>query len=197
VDDGSALLTEVGQISSNVRQVCSSWRLEVVITDQMKEFILLSDVLGLSLLVDSIDHPKPKGSTKGIVLGPFHTHEARHTEQGGSISHDPDGEPLLVLCTLRSSDGEPILGAEIDVWETDSKGFYDVQYENRSGPDGRAVLRSDENGRFWFKAIVPVPYPIPHDGLVGKLLKVLQRHPYRPRHMHFMFKKQGYDPLIT
>ncbi|PSN73823.1 aromatic compound dioxygenase [Corynespora cassiicola Philippines] len=174
-------LTEVGQISSDVRQ----------------EFILLSDVLGLSLLVDSIDHPKPKGSTEGTVLGPFHTHEAEHKDQGGVISHDPDGEPLLVLCTLKDTEGKPIADASIDVWETDSKGFYDVQHADRDGPDGRAVLKSDENGDFWFKAIVPVPYPIPHDGPVGKLLKVLNRHPYRPSHMHFMFKKDGYDPLIT
>ncbi|KAH6950311.1 putative catechol dioxygenase [Ilyonectria sp. MPI-CAGE-AT-0026] len=174
-------LTKVGQISSDVRQ----------------EFILLSDVLGLSLLVDSIDHPKPKGSTEGTVLGPFHTHEAEHVNAGSLISHDPDGEPLFVLCTLKDTDGKPISGAEIDVWETDSKGFYDVQHADRTGPDGRAVLTSDEMGNFWFKAIVPVPYPIPHDGPVGKLLQVLNRHPYRPSHMHFMFKKDGYDPLIT
>ncbi|KAH7183553.1 Intradiol ring-cleavage dioxygenase [Fusarium flagelliforme] len=174
-------LTQVGQISSDVRQ----------------EFILLSDILGLSLLVDSIDHPKPKGSTEGTVLGPFHTHEAEHVGEGSLISQDPDGEPLLVLCTLKDIDGKPIDGASIDVWETDSKGFYDVQHADRNGPDGRAVLKSDSEGNFWFKAIVPVPYPIPHDGPVGKLLKVLGRHPYRPSHMHFMFKKDGYDPLIT
>jgi protocatechuate 3,4-dioxygenase beta subunit len=158
---------------------------------------LLSDILGLSLLVDSIDHPKPEGSTEGTVLGPFHTLEAEHVGEGSLISHDADGEPLLVLCTLKDINGAPIAGASIDVWETDSKGFYDVQHADRNGPDGRAVLKSDSEGNFWFKAIVPVPYPIPHDGPVGKLLKVLGRHPYRPSHMHFMFKKDGYDPLIT
>ncbi|KAM6505369.1 hypothetical protein FSOLCH5_014589 [Fusarium solani] len=104
---------------------------------------------------------------------------------------------LTKVGQISSDVRQPISGAEIDVWETDSKGFYDVQYAERSGPDGRAVLTSDEMGNFWFKAIVPVPYPIPHDGPVGKLLKVLNRHPYRPSHMHFMFKKDGYDPLIT
>ena len=162
-----------------------------------QEFILLSDILGLSLLVDSIDHPKPKGGTDGTVLGPFHTHEAVHSDNGGSISADPSGKPLLVLCTVKDIDGNPIAGAEVDIWETDSKGFYDVQYSDRSGPDGRAILTSDDSGVFWFKAILPVPYPIPHDGPVGKLLKQLGRHPYRPSHMHFMFKKDGYDPLIT
>ncbi|RDW80118.1 intradiol ring-cleavage dioxygenase-1 [Coleophoma cylindrospora] len=178
---GIMFLTSVGQICTDVRQ----------------EFILLSDVLGLSLLVDSIDHPKPPNSTEGTVLGPFHTHEAPHSTLGSDISSDPDGEPCLVVCTLKDVSGKPIEGAKIDVWETDSKGFYDVQYQERDGPDGRAVLTSDKNGDFFFKAIVPVPYPIPHDGPVGKLLKLLKRHPYRPSHMHFMFAKDGFDPLIT
>ncbi|KAK5019983.1 cathecol 1,2-dioxygenase [Cryomyces antarcticus] len=174
-------LTSVGQICSDVRQ----------------EFILLSDVVGLSLLVDSIDHPKPSHSTEGTVLGPFHTHDAEHSSNGGTISHDPDGSPCLVLCTVKDTAGAPIAGAKIDIWETDSKGFYDVQYADRPGPDGRAVMESDGEGLFWFKAIVPVPYPIPHDGPVGKLLKLLKRHPYRPSHMYFMFDKPGYDHLIT
>lgn len=174
-------LTEVGQICTDVRQ----------------EFILLSDVLGLSLLVDSIDHPKPEASTEGTVLGPFHTHEAEHAPNGSLISHDPDGEPMLVVCSVKDTDGKPIPNVKIDVWETDSKGFYDVQHADRDGPDGRAVVTSDEEGNFFFKAIVPVPYPIPSDGPVGRLLGVLNRHPYRPSHFHFMFDKPGFDKLIT
>ena len=174
-------LTQVGQICSDVRQ----------------EFILLSDVLGLSLLVDSIDHPKPKGSTEGTVLGPFHTHEAPDVGQGEQISSDPEGTPCLVLCTVKDTAGGPIEGVKIDIWETDSTGHYDVQHAERDGPDGRCVMRSDAQGVFWFNAIVPVPYPIPHDGPVGKWLKIMHRHPYRPSHMHFMFEKGGYDHLIT
>lgn len=136
-------------------------------------------------------------STEGTVLGPFHSHEATLAENGSLISHDSDGEPCLVLCTVKDTTGRPIQGAKIDVWETDSKGFYDVQYSDREGPDHRAVLESDGNGVFWFKAIVPVPYPIPSDGPVGKLLVKLKRHCYRPSHMHFMFEKPGYDHLIT
>ncbi|KAJ9203111.1 hypothetical protein DTO166G4_5556 [Paecilomyces variotii] len=178
---GLLFLTEVGQICSDVRQ----------------EFILLSDVLGLSLLVDSIDHPKPAGSTDGTVLGPFHTHEAEEMVAGSALSQDPKGEPLLVLCTLKDTQGRPIPDCKIDIWETDSTGHYDVQYAERNGPDGRCIMRSDKDGIFWFKAIKPVPYPIPHDGPVGRLLKKLHRHPYRPSHMHFMFEKPGYDHLIT
>jgi hypothetical protein len=88
-------------------------------------------------------------------------------------------------------------GVKIDIWETDSSGHYDVQYSERDGPDGRCVMKSDAKGVFWFKAIVPVPYPIPHDGPVGQLLKLLKRHPWRPAHMHFMFEKPGWDHLIT
>lgn len=174
-------LTDVGQICTEVRQ----------------EFILLSDVLGLSLLVDSIDHPKPAASTEGTVLGPFHTHEAEHATNGSSISHDPDGEPMLVVCTVKDTNGNPLPDVKIDVWETDSKGFYDVQHADRDGPDGRAIVTSDAKGHFFFNAIVPVPYPIPNDGPVGKLLGRLKRHPYRPSHFHFMFEKPGYDRLIT
>ncbi|EHK23141.1 uncharacterized protein TRIVIDRAFT_191680 [Trichoderma virens Gv29-8] len=147
-------------------------------TDTRQEFILLSDILGVSLLVDAIDHPKPKGSTEGTVLGPFHTHEAEDVTNGANISTDPQGKPLLVICKVRNLAGQPIENARIDVWETDSKGFYD-------------------DGNFWFKAIVPVPYPIPSDGPVGKILGTLNRHCYRPSHMHFMFDHPVYDPLIT
>jgi protocatechuate 3,4-dioxygenase beta subunit len=147
--------------------------------------------------VDSIDHPKPPASTEGTVLGPFHTHDAEHVSAGDTIHHDPEGEPCLVLCTVQNTADKPIQDVKIDVWETDSKGFYDVQYKDRTSPDGRAVMKSDADGIFWFKAIVPVPYPIPHDGPVGKLLVRLKRHPYRPSHMHFMFEKEGFDHLIT
>lgn len=148
-------------------------------------------------MVESINHPKPEGSTEGTVLGPFHTHDAQDMDHGDLISHDALGEPLLVVCTLKDTNGKPIQAAIIDIWETDSSGHYDVQHADRSGPDGRCIMHSDENGVFWFKAITPVPYPIPHDGPVGLLLKKLRRHPYRPSHMHFMFEKPGYDHLIT
>ncbi|OAL42551.1 aromatic compound dioxygenase [Pyrenochaeta sp. DS3sAY3a] len=178
---GIEFLTAVGQMCTNLRQ----------------EMILLSDVLGLSVLVDSIDHPKPSVATEGTVLGPFHTLEAHSVASGSAISNDEDGEPLLVLCTIRDTDGKPVEAVKVDVWETDSKGFYDVQHKEYNSPDGRCILHSDKDGVFWFKAIKPVSYPIPHDGPVGHLLKKLHRHPYRPSHMHFMFEKEGYDHLIT
>ncbi|PQE24434.1 catechol dioxygenase protein [Rutstroemia sp. NJR-2017a BBW] len=174
-------LVRVGQISSDVRH----------------EFILLSDILGLSLLVDAINHPKNPASTEGSLLGPFHTHEAEVMSSGSPMSQDKAGEPCIVICTVKDVDGNPIPDVKIDIWETDSTGHYDVQHDDRNGPDGRCIMKSDENGGFWFKAIVPVSYPIPNDGPVGDLLKLLARHPWRPAHMHFMFEKEGWDNLIT
>jgi len=174
-------LVKVGQISSDVRH----------------EFILLSDILGLSLLVDAINHPKSPASTEGSLLGPFHTHEAEVMSSGSPMSQDKAGEPCIVICTVKDVNGNPIPDVKIDIWETDSTGHYDVQHDVRDGPDGRCIMKSDENGGFWFKAIVPVSYPIPNDGPVGELLRLLERHPWRPAHMHFMFEKEGWDHLIT
>jgi protocatechuate 3,4-dioxygenase beta subunit len=99
---------------------------------------------------------------------------------------------------VKTTSGDPVAGVKIDVWETDSHGKYDVQYEDRGDKaDGRAVIVSDDEGVFWFNAIVPVPYPIPNDGPVGQLLEKLGRHCWRPSHMHFMFEKEGFDHLVT
>ncbi|KAI1343519.1 dioxygenase [Xylariaceae sp. FL0016] len=168
-----------------------------ITTDVRHEFILLSDILGLSLLVDSINHPKPPSSTEGSVLGPFHTHDAPTLEHGSTMAHDPAGEPLLVICTIKDINGKPISDVKIDIWETDSSGHYDVQHPGREEPSERCVMVSDAEGNFWFKGIKPVSYPIPHDGPVGKLLERLGRHCWRPAHLHFMFEKEGWDHLIT
>ncbi|PNP44362.1 hypothetical protein TGAMA5MH_03968 [Trichoderma gamsii] len=116
---------------------------------------------------------------------------------GDDIGTDPDGIPMLVHCTIKDLHGKPVQNMQVDVWESDSKGFYDVQYNNRENPHGRAVLKTDANGQVWFKAIVPVAYPVPTDGPVGDFLRAMGRHPYRPAHVHFMFDKPGYDHLIT
>ncbi|EON99012.1 putative hydroxyquinol -dioxygenase protein [Phaeoacremonium minimum UCRPA7] len=178
---GIMFLIATGQICSDVRN----------------EFILLSDVLGLSLLVDNINHPKPPDCTEGSVLGPFHTHDAPTLPSGASMSSDPAGEAMLALCTVRDPAGQPVAGVTVDIWETDSSGHYDVQHSERGEPSERCVMVTDERGRFCFKGIKPVSYPIPHDGPVGKLLALLGRHCWRPAHVHFMFGKEGWDKLIT
>ncbi|KAH8698716.1 catechol dioxygenase [Talaromyces proteolyticus] len=179
---GIEFLTEIGKICDNERQ----------------EMVLLSDTLGLSLLVDSIDHPKPAGSTEGTVLGPFHTHNLPEKGNGDEIMlNDPNGMPMLVVCTVKDVNRRPIEGVKIEIWETDSTGNYDVQRSDHTIPDGRCSMKSDHDGVFWFKGVLPVSYPIPHDGPVGKMLKVLGRHPMRPAHIHFILDHPRYDRLVT
>ena len=199
---GIEFLTEVGKMCSDTRQVLNHCvqsikkTFERRGTDTIQEFILLSDILGLSLLVDSISHPRPPPATEGSVLGPFHTQDHPPINAGDALSHDANGTPCLVLCSIRDPSGNPISDVEIDIWETDSTGHYDVQYDNIR-TDGRGVMHSDNEGNFWFKGIMPVSYPIPSDGPVGKLLGLLGRHPWRPAHMHFWLKKKGWDELVT
>ncbi|KAI3403473.1 hypothetical protein KGF56_003757 [Candida oxycetoniae] len=173
--------TAVGKMCSDIRQ----------------EFILLSDTMGLSVLVDAISHPKPSHVTVGTLLGPFHTHDAEEKHQGDSICSEGKGEPLLIEGTLTDSTGKPLADASIDLWHCDANGLYDTQYEHREDPDMRGIVKTKEDGSFVIKCTRPVPYAIPHDGPVGKLLQKLNRHPYRPAHIHFIIKKEGYDELIT
>ncbi|RMD41954.1 hypothetical protein DV735_g3185, partial [Chaetothyriales sp. CBS 134920] len=162
-----------------------------------EESILLTDILGLSMLIDSIESPKLPGATQGTVLGPFHTHDVEDKAVGSQLTSDTNGEPVLALCTVKDLHGKPVAGVKADIWEADSTGHYDMQYPDRDGPDGRCVMHTDENGFFWFKAIVPVPYPIPAGGAAGQLMKKLGRHCWRPAHIHFMLEKPAYDRLIT
>jgi len=158
--------------------------------------MLLSEVLGLSMLVEDINHPKPPG-TENSILGPYHTHDAPTLPNGASISSDPTGEPMLAICTVKDPNGLPLPGVRIDIWQTDSSGTYDVQDPDRDMPSERGVMVSDQEGRFWFQSIKPASHAIPHDGPVGKLLQLLQRHSWRPAQIHFMFSKAGWDRLIT
>ncbi|KAG9016060.1 hypothetical protein FRB90_003687 [Tulasnella sp. 427] len=175
-------LTRVGQTCTNIRQ----------------EFILLSDVLGVSALVDSINHPKVKGSTENTVLGPFFTEDAAEIPHGGSItSAKQSGTPMFVCGRVVDTSGQPIPDAKIETWETDAEGFYDTQYADRQEPDCRGRLRSQEDGSYAFRGIVPVAYPIPGDGPVGDLLKSLGRHNYRPAHLHIMIEAPGFETLVT
>lgn len=165
--------------------------------DKRQEYILLSDVLGLSTLVIAMNHRKPAGCTEATVFGPFHVEGAPELPLGSDVSNGAKGEPCFVSGTVRSIEGEPVPLAELQVWQADADGHYDVQY----GPDepmrARAVLRADAQGRFHFRSIVAEPYPITHDGPVGAMLEALGRHPWRPAHLHFMISAPGYQRLVT
>ena len=166
-------------------------------SDKRQEFILLSDTLGLSMLTVALNHAKSAQATEATVFGPFHVQGAPKLPLGGDISGGAKGEPLFVDATVRGRDGEPVADAEVDVWEADAEGFYDVQRAELDRPQGRAVFRTDAEGRLWFRGVMPVAYPIPTDGPVGVMLRATKRHPWRPAHVHFMIKARGYETLIT
>jgi hydroxyquinol 1,2-dioxygenase len=162
-----------------------------------QEFILLSDTLGLSMLTIALNHAKPPDCTEATVVGPFHTDDAPHVAQGADIARDAPGKPLDVDVTLHSTDGTPVANAEVDVWQADDAGKYDVQYAGLAQRRARAVLRSDAQGRVRFSTIVPTAYPVPTDGPVGQMLVATGRHPWRPAHLHFMIKAPGHEMLVT
>lgn len=179
--EGIRFLTECGQLSD----------------DQRQELILLSDVLGLSMLVIAQNQRKPRGCTEATVLGPFHVAGAPRMELGADVGRGAPGEPCFVQGSVRGPAGEPIPGAELDVWQADESGLYDVQRGADAPLRARALLRADANGSFYFRSIVASAYPIPHDGPVGKLLAELGRHPWRPAHLHFLITAPGYERLVT
>lgn len=167
-------------------------------TDWRQEFILLSDVLGVSMLVDAINNRKPSGASESTVLGPFHLADAPELPLGANICLDQKGEPMVVSGRILDTDGKPIADAVIDVWQANDEGFYDVQQKGIQ-PDFnlRGVFRTDKDGRYWFRAVKPKYYPIPDDGPVGQLLKALGRLPYRPAHLHYIIKADGFETLVT
>jgi catechol 1,2-dioxygenase len=170
-------------------QICNEWR---------QEFILLSDVLGVSMLVDAINNRKPSGASESTVLGPFHVDGAPQLAMGANICLDQKGEDMFIHGRILDTSGSPIEGAVIDVWQANDEGFYDVQQQGIQ-PDFnlRGVFRTGPDGRYWFRAVKPKYYPIPDDGPVGQLLNKLGRHPYRPAHLHYIINAKGFDALVT
>ncbi|GGW48362.1 intradiol ring-cleavage dioxygenase [Streptomyces caelestis] len=167
-------------------------------TDTRQEFILLSDVLGLSMLVETVHGHRAPGATESTVLGPFHMTESPVRALGDDIDLVGGGEPCVVSGRVLSEDGTPLPGAAVDVWQADDKGFYDVQQPGvQPTGNGRGLFTADPEGRFWFRTCVPAPYPIPTDGPVGDLLRATGRHPYRPAHIHFIATAEGHTPVTT
>jgi len=165
--------------------------------DKRQEFILLSDILGLSSLVDMINHRLPDGATASTVLGPFFVHGAPEIENGGDMAAGCEGEPTYVSGRVLSVEGKPLAGALLDLWQSNSEGSYDVQLADTGGKQLRAKLRADAEGRFRFRTILPTSYPVPTDGPVGLVLDRMGRHPMRPAHLHFMVSAPGYETLVT
>lgn len=161
-----------------------------------QEFILLSDVLGVSMLVETVN--EQGDGTESTVLGPFHVVESPKRESGDSVDLMGGGEPCVVSLRVTSADGSPLAGASVDVWQCTEDGFYDVQQPDiQPLGNGRGLFRTDGEGRLWFRTVVPSHYPIPTDGPVGRLLDATERHPYRPAHIHFIVEAEGHRPLTT
>jgi len=176
-------LTAIGQKSDEHRQ----------------EFILFSDVMGASMLVETMEAARQaQDATASTVLGPFHVVASPERALGDTIDSLGTGEPCLIEGSVRAPDGTPVPGARIDVWQADEQGSYDVESGGRQPlGNGRGLFTADDEGRYWFRSIVPAHYPIPTDGPVGALLRATQRHPYRPAHVHFIVEAPGYVPVTT
>ncbi|MFZ0043175.1 MAG: dioxygenase [Solirubrobacteraceae bacterium] len=177
-----ATLTRTGEITDEHRQ----------------EFVLWSDSLGLSMLVDALDNQLPEGATESTVLGPFYVAGSPLREYGASIAEEGDaGIPALVHGRVLSIDGESIAGAELDVWQNGDDRLYAVQRPEAPEDHLRGRFISREDGTYAFLAVRPVPYPIPYDGPVGQMLEATGRHPWRPAHIHMIIRADGYHTLTT
>lgn len=164
--------------------------------DKRQEFVLLSDVLGASMQTIAINNQAYKGATEATVFGPFFVQDAPEIPIGGDIAGGAHGQPCWVEGTVTDTDGNPVPDARIEVWEADEEGFYDVQYTDQRVA-GRAHLFTDEDGHYAFWGLTPTPYPIPHDGPVGKMLEAVHRSPVRASHLHFMVTASGLRTLVT
>ena len=168
-------------------------------TSSRQEFILLSDVFGVSMLVDAVNHRERDGATETTVLGPFYVGEHKPMPHGADISANLAGERMFVQSRVTDLDGKPLAGVPVDIWHADDDGYYDSQkpdYET-AGPSSRARFVTDADGRFFFRTILPCSYPIPTDGPVGEMILQVRRHAMRPAHVHFLVNAPGHEPLIT
>ncbi|MFI9758877.1 maleylacetate reductase and hydroxyquinol 1,2-dioxygenase domain-containing protein [Streptomyces sp. NPDC051963] len=168
-----------------------------ITTDTRQEFILLSDTLGVSSVVDALTNSRTPDTTSSAILGPFYVAGPPAAEHGSDIAGDLPGTPLWADIRVTDREGEPVAGAVVDVWQSNEDGFYDVQLPDLDGPVLRARFTTDAEGRFTFWSILPSAYPIPDDGPVGRMLSTVGRHPYRAPHVHFLIDAPGYQPLIT
>jgi hydroxyquinol 1,2-dioxygenase len=173
-------LTRTGQMCSSKRQ----------------EFILTSDVLGVSMLVDAINHRQSGAATPSTVEGPFHVPNAPPMANGADMSAGCPGIPCFAVGTVRGLNGEPVKGATLDLWQTDGEGLYEDQ-RNVDGPWMRGLYRSQPDGSYLIRTVAPIAYTIPMDGTVGELMNRTNISHMRPAHIHFAIEAPGYHGLVT
>jgi hydroxyquinol 1,2-dioxygenase len=166
-------------------------------TPKRQEFILLSDTLGVSVLVITLNHPADNGSAESTVLGPFYWEGAPELPLGSNLAEGVKGEPTFYSGRVLSADGRPLENALLDIWSGDGDGDYDMQIPGETGMKARGKIRTDAEGRYWFRSIRPTFYPVPTDGPVGRMLRKMGRHPNRPGHIHMIVSAQGHHPVTT
>jgi hydroxyquinol 1,2-dioxygenase len=166
-------------------------------TDKRQECILLSDTLGVSVLVITLNHPADRGSVESTVLGPFYWEGAPELARGSNLADGVKGEPTFYSGRVLGVDGRPLENALLDIWSGDGEGNYDMQMPEETGMKARGRIRTDAAGRYRFRSIRPTFYPVPTDGPVGRMLRAMGRHPYRPGHIHMIVSASGYLPVTT
>src|SRR6201996_4246068 len=166
-------------------------------TEKRQEFILLSDTLGVSVLVITLNHPADQGSAESTVLGPFYWPGAPELPRGSNLAEGVKGEPAFYSGRVLSADGKPLSDALLDIWSGDGDGDYDMQIPGETGMKARGRIRTDAEGRYWFRSIRPTFYPVPTDGPVGRMLRAMGRHPNRPGHIHMIVSAPGYQTVTT
>ena len=165
-------------------------------TDKRQEFILASDVVGVSMLIDCINHRLAGGATPTTVTGPFHIHDSPELADGADIARGAPGEPCFIVGKVRDLQGNPVRGATLDIWQADGEGLYDTQ-RGAEEPWMRGIFTSQADGSFMVQTVLPVPYSIPMDGTVGEIMSRTGISPMRPSHVHFMINAPGYGEVIT
>src|SRR3954469_10863546 len=191
-------VTEVGLTEAEWRTAIDILTATGHITDEKRqEWILWSDALGASMLVDAIANPLPEGATETTVLGPFYVPGAPLREYGSHMDERPAGEPAWIHGRVLSLDGGPLSGAELDVWQNGDNELYAVQDPEAPEDHLRGRFATREDGTYGFVAVRPTPYPIPADGPVGRMLEATGRHPFRPAHIHVIVRAPGHRSVTT
>jgi hydroxyquinol 1,2-dioxygenase len=201
----SSLITHLHDFVRDVRLTEEEWINALMFltatgkacTDKRQEFILLSDTLGVSVLVISLNHPPEQGSLESTVLGPFYWENAPDYPLGGNLAEGVKGEPTFYSGRVLTTDGKPIANALLDIWSGDGDGTYDMQMADDVGMKARGRIRTDAQGRYWFRSIRPTYYPVPTDGPVGVMLRKMGRHPNRPGHIHMIVSAPGFEAVTT
>jgi hydroxyquinol 1,2-dioxygenase len=201
----TSLVTHLHDFVREVKLTESEWLAAVqfltdvgkTCTDKRQEVILLSDTLGVSVLVITLNHPADQGSVESTVLGPFYWEGAPELPRGSNLAEGVKGEPTFYSGRVLSVDGRPIENALLDIWSGNGEGYYDMQLPEEIGMKARGRIRTDSEGRYWFRSLKPTFYPVPTDGPVGVMLRKMGRHPYRPGHIHMIVSAPGHLPVTT